>query len=445
MNQRSGQATFSTGLGAVLALAGVAIGLGNVWRFPYTMGENGGGAFLFVYIAIVIGFGLPLLMAELALGRHTRSGPIGALTAAGLPHASVWGWLIVIIIIMAVALYNTIVGQVLYCIVKYAPAALQPESVTLDWSDAAFGGRFAYILIAMSISCIALAFGVRVGIERVSKTLMPLFALLFAIILVRALTLDGAGAGVRQLLVPDWGKLNGQTVFAAMGQAMFSLGLSGSIMVVYGSYMRSSANIPRTAMLTAGADLGAALLAGFIIVPAAVAFSVPLKSGPPLMFNVMPQVFGQMPAGDFFALTFFVAILLVAVLSVMGAFEVIVDALGQALGMGRRPALLLIFVSQTVLVVPLMRSQDYFDWSDLIWITTMMPLGSMVAAIALAWCIKRGRTLDELRRGGTRLVPDLLFFWIKYIIPVCISFVLVYGLWTNDLIKPLRESLFSAP
>lgn len=410
-------------------MAGVAIGLGNVWRFPYMMGQNGGSAFLFVYLLIVIAIGVPALMAELALGRHTKCGPLHAIKTAGLWGGTTWGWLLIIIITMATALYNVVVGQVFYCVVKYAPAlASRTASPDLHWPQESFGMKFVCVLTAMAISCVVLGFGVRAGIERVSKLLLPAFAVLFLVIIIRVLTLDGAAQGLRTLFVPDWKLLTPQTLLGAVGQAIFSLGLGGTIMVMYGSYIRKDEQIPKYAVLVAAADVGAALLACLIIVPAAVALSVKLESGPTLMFEVMPLILGKMPAGDWFGLAFFLAVFIVAVLSVMGGFEVVVASLATAFGLHRRKALLLIFVLQSLLVVPLILSPWYFGLTDLIWITSLMPFGSLLAVMALAWSIKRTATLQELRAGGTKIVPDWLFYWIKYVIPLGIGFTLVYGL-----------------
>ena len=410
-------------------MAGVAIGLGNVWRFPYMMGQYGGSAFLIVYLLIVVAIGVPALMAELALGRHTKSGTLGAIKAAGLWGGTGWGWLLVVIITMAGALYNVVVGQVFYFVVKYAPSIMSNATLPeLQWSQESFLVQFLFVLVAMSASCIVLGFGVRAGIERISKLLLPLFALLFLVIIVRVLTLQGAGAGVKTLFVPDWNQLTPQTLLGAVGQAVFSLGLGGTVMVMYGSYIRKNESIPRYAAFVAAADVGAALLAGLIIVPAAVALSVDLAAGPPLMFEVVPLIFSKMTAGVWIGLAFFMAVFIVAMLSVMGGFEVVVAALGSAFGLRRPAALVAIFVLQALLVVPLIMSQDYFGLSDLIWITTMMPFGSIVAVVALAWSIKRAATLQELRQGGTKLVPDWLFYWIKYVIPLGVGFTLVYGL-----------------
>lgn len=429
MDQLQQKVTFTNAFGAVLAMAGVAIGLGNVWRFPYMMGQYGGSAFLIVYLVIVIAIGVPALMAELALGRHTKCGPLHAIKTAGMWGGTTWGWLLIVIITMATALYNVVVGQVLYYAVKYAPALTNSAaSPDLRWPQESFGIQFAYVLAAMAISCFVLGFGVRAGIERVSKLLLPAFAALFLIIIIRVLTLDGAAQGVRTLFVPDWTLLTPQTLLGAVGQAIFSLGLGGTMMVMYGSYIRNDEKIPRYAVLVAAADVGAALLAGLIIVPAAVALSVELKSGPPLMFEVMPLILGKMPAGNWFGLAFFLAVFIVAMLSVMGGFEVIVVSLGTAFGLGRRAALLVIFTLQSLLVVPLILSPWYFGFTDLIWITSLMPIGSLLAVVALAWSIKRTATLQELRAGGTKIVPNWLFYWIKYVIPLGIGFTLVYGL-----------------
>ncbi|MCH6574817.1 MAG: sodium-dependent transporter, partial [Bacteroidetes bacterium] len=197
-----------------------------------------------------------------------------------------------------------------------------------------------------------LMFGVKRGIERISKLALPVFFLLFATLIVRSLTLDGAMAGLREFLVPRWGDFTGATALAALGQAFFSLALGGTFMVIYGSYMRSEENIPKTAVLTAAADVGAALMAGLIVVPAALALGVSLKTGVPLLFEVMPEVFGKMPAGPLWGALFFGSIFLVAMLSLIAAYEVIAAAFIDGLGWSRGRVLGGVLVIELLLAVP---------------------------------------------------------------------------------------------
>jgi len=279
-------------------------------------------------------------------------------------------------------------------------------------------------------SCLSLYFGVKNGIERVSKLILPLFFLLFVVLMVRSLTLEGAMEGVRYYLLPRLDQFTSRTVLAAMGQAFFSLGLGGTFMVIYGSYMRREEQIPRTAVFTVLADVSAALLAGFIVVPAVFAFDIDMASGPSLLFVVMPEVFRRLPLGGFFGATFFVSVFFIALLSLIAAFEVLVAALQDVCGWARGRALAVILVVELVLALPAMRSLNYVLYSDLIWGSTMQPLGAVIAVVALAWSMRRAKALEEIGRNTSLPVPNLLYYWIKYVIPIGILVTLIYG-WTG--------------
>ncbi len=425
--------TFSSTWGTVLATAGVAIGLGNIWRFPYMMGKHGGAAFLAVYVVIMIAFGIPGLMAEWSLGRWTRRGPSGAMRQAGLPGGRFWGFVLVVTVVMAGSYYGVVIAWVLQMSVAFGVNTLSPHVAT-DFSSAkgSVTCQLVYVGFTVLAGCGALFLGVNKGIERVSKIALPVFFLLFVVLIVRVLTLDGALDGARAFLTFRWDDVTGRTVLAAMGQGVFSLGLGGTFMVAYGSYMSEDQDIPRNAVLTATADTCAALMAATIVVPAALAFGIPLNGGPPLMFDVMPRIFQNMPAGSAFGAMFFLSIFLVAMLSLIAAYEVVVAAAGEWFGWSRRRVLPLILLVDVVLAIPAILSDAYLENSDLIWGTTMQPVGAVIAIAAIAWCVGRANMLGEIRRHTRLFVPDWLFYWIKFGIPLCIVTTLVYG-WTKHL------------
>ena len=279
------QPRFSSLAAMVLATSGVAIGLGNVWRFPYMMAENGGSAFLLVYLVIVFALGIPALMAEWALGRHTRSGPADAFKAVGMPLAPLWSALLLLTIVMACSYYGVILAQVLASAAASGAALFVSDTAKSD--DLLLnhtGSTMAFVVITAGVCCGCLHLGVTGGIERLSKIILPLCLALIVVLIVRALTLHGAGAGLRQYLEPKPEHLTAGTCLAALGQAFFSIGLGGTFMVVYGSYMRREDSIPAAAIGTALSDMFAALLAGLVVIPAAIALNVKLQSGPPLLF-----------------------------------------------------------------------------------------------------------------------------------------------------------------
>lgn len=415
----------------MLATAGVAIGLGNIWRFPYMMGKYGGSAFLLVYVGFLVVFGVPALMAEWALGRHTQRGPWQAYQRAGVPGATLWAGVLLLTITMACSYYGVVIGWVLYFAVEFGVAGagghIEGDFTALTSS---FGAQAPFVWASFLLVGGALFLGVRNGIERASKVALPIFFALFAVLAVRALTLEGAREGLAEFLVPRWDHFTGAALMAAMGQAAFSLGLGGTLMVVYGSYLRREEDIPSGAVWTAGADLGAALLAGLIVVPCAVALDVPLNSGPPLMFEVMPEVFSRMPAGLLFGAAFFGSIFLVAELSLMAGLEVIVAAIQDALGWSRVRAVVAIVLVELFLAVPAMYSVRYVELSDMVWGSTMHSIGAVVAVVALGWCVGRSKALEEIRRNARLPVPGWLFGWMRVGIPLGIMATLVYG-WVS--------------
>ena len=409
----------------MLATAGVAIGLGNIWRFPYMMGRYGGAAFLLLYLGIVLAFGVPVLMAEWALGRATGRGPWGAYRRARLPGAGFWTVLLLVTVVMASSYYGVVIAMV-----------LQAAAVELlgRAASSTLPAQMGYTVATIALACGVLAMGVRGGIERISRVALPIFFLLFLVLIVRSLTLPGAGAGLRELLVPRADAFRGTTALAAMGQAIFSLGVGGTFMVAYGSYMGHDDDIPRGAALTAGADVAAALMAGLVIVPAAVAMGVALDGGPGLLFDVMPRVFALMPGGHAFGVLFYLAVFIVALLSLMAAYEVVVQALGTGLGWSRGRALVAVLIVEAALSIPAWTVGRYIEWSDLIWGTTMQPIGAVLAVVALVWCVGRSVSLQEIRRSTLMPVPGWLILWMRYGIPAGILATLAYG-WYDTVAR----------
>jgi len=424
---RPQRATFSSPFAAICATAGVAIGLGNIWRFPYMMGRYGGAVFLLAYVLIMAAFAVPALMAEWVLGRHARRGTWQAFQIAGMPGARLWSGLLLLTVTMAASYYGVVIAWVLQFAMAFAFGAT--DLFTTDFTE--LTGRvpteFAFVVVTVSVAGGMLLLGVRRGIQRASMLILPLFFALFAVLVGWVLSLDGALGGLKTLLVPRWADFDGTTLLAALGQAFFSLGLGGTFMVAYGSYLRQEDDIPRNAVLTAAADVAAALMAGLIIVPASVAFGVQLESGPALRFDVLPRIFDRMQFGGLFGAIFFASIVLVALLSLMAAYEVLVAAAGDALGWSRRRALAVIMIVQIALATPALLIGPYVGISDLVWGSTMQPVGGALAVIAATWCIGRARTLEQLRAHTSMPVPSWLFIWMKFVIPIGIAVMLAYG------------------
>ncbi|HSR49825.1 MAG TPA: sodium-dependent transporter [Acidobacteriota bacterium] len=423
--------TFGSTLGTVLTTAGVAIGLGNIWRFPYMMGAFGGAWFLIVYLAVVVGLGVPALMSEWALGRCLRRGPMGAFERASFPVGKAWGWLLLITVVMASSYYAVVLGWVLCYAVFFATGqATAPADQMFDSLAGSLPTQFAGVWVCLALSCAALAWGVKSGIQRVSSWFTPLFFALFLGLIVYVLSLPQAWTRFWSYLLESTGDFSAQTVLAALGQGLFSLSLGGTYMLVYGSYLRDREDIPRGALMTASLDVSAAMLACLLVIPSVLVFGIDLASGPSLMFVTMPQVFQSMTGGALAGTLFFLSVLLVALLSLIGAYEVIVAALGDAWGWPRPKALIFILLTQTVLIVPPMLSRDYIFYSDLIWGSTMQPVGAALSVMALAWSLGRAKALEEISRQSRLPVPGFLVTWLRWVVPGAIVLGLIYG-WTG--------------
>lgn len=423
--------TFSSVWGMVLALLGVSIGLGNFWRFPYMMGSFGGGAFLSVYLLVVAAVGIPAMLAELTLGRATRRGPMGAFERASLPGGRTVGLVLFLGVGMAMTYYLVVLGWLL----AFAVLSLGSLVGQADLSSGSFAtlhARWPLQLLCVTVVAAAAATvvgrGVQRGIERISGLFLPLFGVLTVFLAAWSLALPGAPEALRYLLDWDWSELTPRAVLAAVGQAFFSLGLGGTFLVIYGSYLPADTSLPRRALGTAAGDVAASLLAVLVIMPIAVTFGLSPASGPPLLFEVMPAAFNEMPGGGAFALLFFVGLGCIAFLSGVAAIEVLVGSMTDGWGWRRDRAAWVIGVVLVLLGVPAMFSVDYILWSDLIWGSTMQPVGSVAAVVALTWGLGREPVARQLADAGE--VPrwvHVWFAWLRYGVPLAVTVALASG------------------
>jgi NSS family neurotransmitter:Na+ symporter len=423
--------TFGSFFGALMTFIGVAVGLGNFWRFPYMVAAFGGGAFLLTYLGIVLAFGVPAAAAEFTLGRLTRRGPLGAFRAIGMPGGRAAGWLVVITIFVASSYYVVVVGWVLryagYAVTgafsRTAPDALFQSLLGGVWA------QFGATALVLGLAALVLILGVRAGIERWSVIGMPVLFVLLIVLIARVLTLPGVDQGLRFYFVPDFDRINAGVIAAALGQVFFSLSLGGTFHVTYGSYLSESADLPRAAWGMAIGDSLAAVFAGLVIVPAAVTFGLDLAGGPPLTFVTVPRIFGQIGGGSAFAALFFGLLLVAAFLSAVAGLEVVVAMLMDEFRLPRWKAVLGLCGIELLLAIPAMRSVDWILKSDLFWGSTMQPVGSACALLALGWVVGKGRALEEVRRGARgQGLGALWFYWIRYVVPVGIAVILALGL-----------------
>jgi len=425
--------TFGSRFGAIMTILGAAVGLGNVWRFPYMVGKFGGAAFVMVYVLIVVAIGIPGLMAELALGRHTRRGPVGAYAAGGLPFGKQLGWFLFFIVTAATAYYTAVVGWVLYFAIGQfavpfgginAAAILPPEhgfsltSLLLQLAcSATVIGACAFVLIK----------GLRSGIERASKVIMPALLIVILVLMVRSLTLPGAMEGVRWYILKfRLQDIDAKVVVAALGHAMFSLSLGGTFMVIYGSYLNKNDKVSSPAIWTVVGDTGSAILAGFAVIPAVFALGLQPTSGPGLIFETLPRVFAGIPFGWIFGFLFFAGLLGAGYLSDVPAFEALVAGLTDNTRLSRKRAILIMSIAAFLLSIPPSINMGIFVPWDLTFGSGMQTLGALLAVLTLGWCVNRGAALAELSAGGERPVPQWLIYWIRFGVPAAIIAV---GIW----------------
>ena len=396
---------FTSSLGFVLAAVGSAVGMGNIWLFPYRVGQYGGGAFLVPYFIFVALFSYVGLSGEFALGRLTGTGAMGSLDHVLKSRGKKGGKLLGIIPLLGVlgiAIgYSVVVGWVLrYTAGAATGAILNSDAQGFFDALAVNFGSIPWHLIAVAFTVVILIFGVASGIEKLSKFMMPAFFILFLIIAVRVAFLPGAVEGYLYLLRPDWSYLlNPETWVMAMGQAFFSLSINGAGMLIYGSYMKKDENILRHAGMTALLDTLAALLAGFAILPAVFAFGIDPTSGPALMFVTLPQVFAQMPGGQIFALLFFVSVFFAGITSLMNMLEACGEALISTGKLSRQWATLIVGVIAFVPGLFLESLAGMGGWMDLITIY-VSPFGALLVAVCIYFVLRTDTIKDELALGG---------------------------------------------
>ena len=433
--------TFASRFGTLMTIVGVALGLGNVWRFPYMVGKFGGAAFVLFYVLVSVVIGVPALMAEFALGRHTRRGPVGAFAGGGLPYGTQVGWFFFVVVIAATGYYTAVIGWVLYYAVGQVVSAFRPgfDASAVLPPDAGFvGTSFVLQLICTALVIVACAFvvhrGLRSGIEKASKIIVPALLVVILVLMVRSLTLPGAKAGVEwYILKVRWSDLNATVMVAAIGHAIFSLSLGGTFMVVYGSYLDEHENLARPALWTVFGDTTSSLLAGFAVIPAVFALGLQPTSGPGLIFSTLPKVFAAIPAGWLFGFLFFAGLLGAGYLSDVGAFEALVAGLTDNTRMSRAQAVIVTSLAVFVVAIPPMINNRIFIPWDLTFGSGMQTLGALVAVLTVGWCINRSSALRQLGSGDGRPVPAWLYYWIRFGIPIAITTAGIWWLLTNVL------------
>lgn len=430
-------------VGFILAAAGSAVGLGNLWKFPYTAGMNGGGAFVLVYFVMLLLVGFTLMMAELVLGRHTQLSPVGAYRKLKKKWAWV-GFIGVLASYLILTFYSVIGGWV----IKYIVTALSGGFNTTDLGQLTgvftnFIGNptqpLIYHGIFMAMTLAIVMGGISGGIEKVSKILMPgLFVMMF-VIMIRSLTLPGAMEGVKFLLKPNFAAINGKVVLAALGQVFFSLSLGMGVIITYGSYLSKEESLVEASFYIPIIDTVIALLAGLTILPAVFALGFDPAGGPGLIFITLPAVFAKMPLGSFFAILFFILVLFAAVTSSISLLEAAVSFFVDELKWNRKTATILLGVLAFLIGIPsslangswshitFIKGMNFFDSMSFFAESILLPLSGLLLCIFIGWVWGVEEAIKEASNQG-KLAFKLAPVWgfiIKWVAPIAILIILV--------------------
>ncbi len=440
-------------IGFILAAAGSAIGLGAIWKFPYMAGANGGGAFLLLYLAAVLGIGLAMMLAELAVGRATHLDAVGAFRTLGGKKWSVFGYLSLIAAFLILCFYCVVGGWTVAYLAKAITGNLLTPRDAAEFS-AQFKGFISdpvasliYFAVFMLLTIGILVGGVKDGIERISKVLMPLLFLLMLAMIIRSVTLPGAGEGIRFFLVPKLGDITARAFIDALGFACFSLSLGFAGMLTYGSYMRKDEDMAKSALWVVALQTMATLLAGFMVLPAVFAFGMEPGAGPGLSFITLPAVFKAMPGGSVFAVIFFALLLIAALTSSVSIVEPMVAWCIDQHGMGRKAAAALVAVTAFIVGVPAAWSfgggkvwtffgKTPFELMDYMTSNLMLPVNVLATCLLMGWgahAVFRRELFQRMqaRTGGRAAAP----WWVapvewtcKIIAPLVIAAILVGSL-----------------
>ena len=446
------RSSFTGKLGFVLATAGSAGGLGNIWRFPYLAAQHGGGIFLLVYIILALTFGFALMCAEIAIGRKTGVSAIGAYKKLDKRFAFT-GIIASLVPIIILPYYSVIGGW----IIKYLSVF-----VTGNMAEAAQDGFFdnfisaptepiGWFLIYLALTALVVLFGVEKGIEKVSKIMMPVLVVLTVFIAVYSLFMPGAIDGLLYYITPDFSKFSGTTVLAAMGQLFYSMSLAMGIMITYGSYMKKDVNLESSVKQIELFDTGIAFFAGLMIIPAVFAFSggdeSALGKGPGLMFVTLPKVFESMPGGSIIGTVFFILVLFAALTSSISLMETVVSIFMDKFGWSRKATCIGVFAGCVALGLPsclgygvlsdvTVFGMAFLDFFDFISNSVLMPIVALVTCILVGYVIKPKALIEEIEQGGKFKRKTLFTIVIKYLAPVCIVAILIFSiLETTGVIK----------
>lgn len=437
------RSSFSGKMGYVLAVAGSAVGLGNIWRFPYLAAKYGGGMFLLVYLILMLTFGYTLIVSETALGRMTKKSPVGAFGAFGKgPVFRFGGWINAVIPMLIVPYYSVIGGWVMKYLFEYLrgnTTALAEDGYFTGFIAEGYTAEVWFLLFSLAVVAVLFA-GVKQGVERVSKVMMPLLVILAVFVAGYSMTRPGAFEGVKYFLVPNFANFSWMTVVAAMGQMFYSLSIAMGILYTYGSYIKEDVDIEKSTTQVEVFDTAIAMLAGLMIIPAVFAFSGgdpdTLQAGPSLMFITIPKVFASMGFGTGAGIMFFLLVLLAALTSAISLAESGVSTFEDQLGWSRHKATLLmgaimvVFGSASALgfgVLDFVKllGMSILDFFDFLTNSLMMPLAALATCLLITRVVGLDKIADEVEQSSNFKRKGMYKLFMRYLAPVCIVVILL--------------------
>lgn len=444
--------SFTSKIGFVFAAAGSAVGLGNLWRFPYLAAKYGGGIFLLTYIILAVTFGFTLMLAEIAIGRKTQK---SAIDAYGKLNPK-WGFIgkITAIVPMIILPYYCVIGGWVtkYAVVFFtgsgsAAAEMTPSAIPTEAPVSFFstfigktGEPIIWLLAFIALTAIVVMLGVEKGIEKFSKVLMPVLVVMSIGIAIYTVTLPGSWEGVKYYILPDFSQFSILTVLGALGQLFYSMSIAMGIMITYGSYMPKESNIEKSVHQIELFDTGIALIAGLMIVPTAYTYTtannVPFEAGPGLMFEMLPKIFNDMPFGQVIGAAFFILVFFAAITSSISLMETVVSILQDKLKLSRIKICIIVILGCILLAIPSslgfsmwdgikILGFSILDFFDFISNSVIMPIVALLTSIFIGFIIKPKTIADEVRLCGKFKQEKFFTIMIKYIAPVCILAILI--------------------
>ena len=417
---------YSSSAGTILTMIGVAVGLGNVWRFPYMMGNYGGSAFVLMYLAFTVCLAFPALLTEMYLGKRNPSGTVQAYEFLyGKQWGRALGYLLVSVVTIAGSYYAVVVANVFFS--AYFSITRGFTAVNNHTYQALLGNGYLQYGITVLLVVAALFVsnrGLKEGIEKISTIIMPFFGIAIMYMIVHAWRMPGALEKVQAFISPDFSAIGSTEIFAALGQAFYSVGLGGTFVVVYAAYIADTEKIPRIAILTCLGDLGASLLVSLFLVPTILVLGMEMNAGPALIFNTLPELFSQLPGGRIIGSLFLIVLSLVAFLSLVAAFQVPISSLADQ-GFSHRQLILGMGILQIILIFPSAVYPQIIGILDLIFGSGMQVFGSMLAVVGMWWGYKKGIFRELVFQAPLSNWSRGFLFWLRWIVPGTLLFVLI--------------------